>query len=58
MTAPAPVTPNTTQQVSVSRCLTRLADVLGVNPTGFDVPCGCGHRSDLCTMRDDGTCDG
>lgn len=24
----------------------------------FDWPCGCGHTSDQCTKRADGTCDG
>lgn len=54
MTAPVqtPDTPEVLQQrESVNRCLLALA-------LAFDVPCGCGHRSDLCTMRDDGTCDG
>jgi hypothetical protein len=27
-------------------------------PVGFDWPCGCGHRSDQCTQKSDGTCDG
>jgi len=24
----------------------------------FDWPCGCGHTSDACTKKADGTCDG
>lgn len=27
-------------------------------PASFDVPCACGHISDQCTQREDGTCDG
>ena len=56
MTAPAPAVEQ--QRRSVAHCLTRLAEALGVDPTGFDVPCGCGHISSECTMRPDGSCDG
>lgn len=34
-----------------------LLDAVQHRPS-FDWPCACGHRSDQCTKREDGTCDG
>lgn len=51
------VTPDPKPRPAVTHRTCPLLALRRTNP-GFDVPCACGHISDQCTQRSDGTCDG